>query len=66
MFLWNFMEFWFYSMSPIIGIELNGLFFPRSNPFPFRVIFFYLFHVFDPMFQQMVEMVELIDDPFLI
>ena len=29
------MKFWFYSIVPKIGILLNGLFFPNSNPFPF-------------------------------
>ena len=29
------MKFWFYSIAPKIGILLNGLFFPNSNPFPF-------------------------------
>ena len=32
---WNIcVTFWFYNICPSIGIELNGLFFPNSSPFP--------------------------------
>ena len=48
-----FMEFWFHSIAPTSGIELNGLFGPNSRPFPFFFVGFFfpvptfLFH--DPI-----------------